>query len=396
MGSSRPPTVATLWERDIMHRIAVVATSLSLAFAGTSESIAATINVPGDYENIQDAIFASTDGDVIIISAGIYHQSSINPDGNAITIRGTLNADGSLATTIMGGGNGYVFAVDSGEGEETVLKDLIITGGNTESGGGIYCANSNPTITGCTVESNVAANMGGGIYCTNSNPTITGCTITDNQAGYAGGGIYCDSSSPTISGCTISGNIADFGGGICCYYSSTPIITNCTITGNNIAWYAGGGIDCNYDGAPTVSNSQICGNAPDQINGNYSDEGGNCLQESCDDCEDSDGDGVYDHNDAFPEDPSEWADSDSDGVGDNADICPDGDDTVDSDGDGIPDDCESTDACPADADGNSVVDVIDLLAVIDGWGTDSTDLNDDGTTDVFDLLAVIDGWGPCD
>ena len=52
--------------------------------------------------------------------------------------------------------------------------------------------------------------------------------------------------------------------------------------------------------------------------------------------------------------------------------------------------------CPADTDGNGVVDVIDLLAVIDGWGTDSSDFNDDGTTDVIDLLAVIDGWGYCD
>ena len=60
------------------------------------------------------------------------------------------------------------------------------------------------------------------------------------------------------------------------------------------------------------------------------------------------------------------------------------------------DDCETTDSCPADADGSGVVDVIDLLAVIDGWGTDSSDFNDDGTTDVLDLLAVIEGWGYCD
>ena len=38
---------------------------------------------------------------------------------------------------------------------------------------------------------------------------------------------------------------------------------------------------------------------------------------------DSDGDGVYDDQDAFPNDPTETADSDSDGVGDNADAFPD-------------------------------------------------------------------------
>ena len=34
---------------------------------------------------------------------------------------------------------------------------------------------------------------------------------------------------------------------------------------------------------------------------------------------DSDGDGVYDSQDAFPHDPNEWSDADGDGVGDNAD-----------------------------------------------------------------------------
>lgn len=34
---------------------------------------------------------------------------------------------------------------------------------------------------------------------------------------------------------------------------------------------------------------------------------------------DSDGDGVYDSQDAFPDDPSEWSDADGDGIGDNAD-----------------------------------------------------------------------------
>jgi arylsulfatase A-like enzyme len=50
---------------------------------------------------------------------------------------------------------------------------------------------------------------------------------------------------------------------------------------------------------------------------------------------DTDGDGVDDKNDAFPNDPTEWADSDGDGVGDNADAFPnDPNETIDSDGEG--------------------------------------------------------------
>ena len=53
---------------------------------------------------------------------------------------------------------------------------------------------------------------------------------------------------------------------------------------------------------------------------------------------DSDGDGVNDDEDAFPDDPSETADTDKDGVGDNADVFPnDPTETADCDNDGVGD-----------------------------------------------------------
>jgi hypothetical protein len=53
--------------------------------------------------------------------------------------------------------------------------------------------------------------------------------------------------------------------------------------------------------------------------------------------------------------------------------------------------------CPADIDGNSVVNVSDLLAVINAWGQTGgpADVNGDGIVNVSDLLAVIAAWGPC-
>jgi len=62
---------------------------------------------------------------------------------------------------------------------------------------------------------------------------------------------------------------------------------------------------------------------------------------------DSDGDGVPDSEDAFPNDENETADSDGDGTGDNADAFPnDENETADSDGDGTGD---NADAFPNDA-----------------------------------------------
>lgn len=57
---------------------------------------------------------------------------------------------------------------------------------------------------------------------------------------------------------------------------------------------------------------------------------------------DTDGDGVPDDDDAFPNDPNEWADSDGDGIGDNADIAPGDPDNGKDDGEGHEGDNEAT------------------------------------------------------
>jgi hypothetical protein len=69
---------------------------------------------------------------------------------------------------------------------------------------------------------------------------------------------------------------------------------------------------------------------------------------------DTDGDGVPDEQDAFPDDPAEWADTDDDGVGDNADAFPDDpSETTDTDNDGIGNNADTDD------DGDGVPDVQD-------------------------------------
>ena len=54
-------------------------------------------------------------------------------------------------------------------------------------------------------------------------------------------------------------------------------------------------------------------------------------------------------------------------------------------------------ACPADINGDAVVDVGDLLEVVGTWGESDvpSDVNEDGVVNVSDLLAVVDAWGPC-
>ena len=54
-------------------------------------------------------------------------------------------------------------------------------------------------------------------------------------------------------------------------------------------------------------------------------------------------------------------------------------------------------ACPADINGDSTVNVNDLLEVVGSWGEENVpaDINGDGDVNVTDLLLVVSMWGPC-
>jgi len=80
---------------------------------------------------------------------------------------------------------------------------------------------------------------------------------------------------------------------------------------------------------------------------------------------DTDGDGIPDSQDAFPNDPIETKDSDGDGIGDNADVFPnDATETKDSDGDGVGDNFDAFPDNPrknSDRDGDGVDDGYDAF-----------------------------------
>ena len=60
-------------------------------------------------------------------------------------------------------------------------------------------------------------------------------------------------------------------------------------------------------------------------------------------------------------------------------------------------DCDDVNPCPADANGDGVVNVNDLLGAIGDWGLSDSpaDVNGDGTVNITDLLAMIGAWGAC-
>ncbi|MDG1694546.1 MAG: CotH kinase family protein [Porticoccaceae bacterium] len=104
---------------------------------------------------------------------------------------------------------------------------------------------------------------------------------------------------------------------------------------------------------------------------------------------DSDGDGVLDDDDAFPDDSSESVDTDGDGIGDNEDVFPNNsNETTDTDGDGVGD---NSDVFPDDAsesvdtDADGVGDNSDVFPDNDQeW----LDTDGDGTGDNSDMAPL--------
>jgi hypothetical protein len=146
-----------------------------------------------------------------------------------------------------GGSGGGIFLNESSANLENCdLKNNLAV-----YGGGSFCYKSEPKIYKCNFESNKVENtstkcVGGAIYLNQSPAIIKECNITGNIAlgsmsfESAGGGIFCADSSPSIDYCIIENNNAFRGGGCIIGGGSSGSMTNCIITKNDADNYGGG------------------------------------------------------------------------------------------------------------------------------------------------------------
>ena len=220
---------------------------------------AAVINVPGDYTRIQEAIDASSSGDTISIAAGTYNEL-INFSGKAITVHGA----GATLTTIDGTGlAGSVVTFNSGEGQDSTLRNVALTGGsgtmapdpvfgNVLCGGGLHLFGSSPTIEDCLLTHN-ACWGGGGMFNLLSSPTVDRCTFRSNQAeGHGGGSYNLDHSDPKFTDCVFELNDASWGGGMTSTVDCYPTVTDCDFIANTI-FNVGGGMFNRSRSSPTIT-----------------------------------------------------------------------------------------------------------------------------------------------
>lgn len=173
--------------------------------------------------NIQDAIDAASDGDLIWVTNGVYDSGGKAIAGDFTTNR--LALDKAIAVRSVNG-PGVTFLEGAGPIGNPGIRCAWLTngasldgftlengatrpggGGNDIRGGGIWCASSNSLIENCIVRS-CQANYGGGVF----QGTLEGCVLAGNAAGGQGGG----ASDSTLINCTVEGNS---GGGV---YASNP------------------------------------------------------------------------------------------------------------------------------------------------------------------------------
>jgi hypothetical protein len=239
------------------------------------------------------------------------------------------------------------------------ITDTQIQGNVSEQGlgGGLYLWGHTPggesaglVLTESTISENTTGGgtyfTGGGILIFQGTVIAQNCSIANNTAIAGGGGITCCGSYVELSGCEVSGNVGsgvDVGGGILDANNligaspSEVVVEGCDFIDNNSGSSSPGSAIYLYDWSQGhIATTTVCGSGPTPLAGPWLDGGGNYIDDECPDCPDINGDGL--------------------------------------------------------------VGVDEILAVIAAWGTDDADadVNDDGIVDTNDLLLVLSAWGPCE
>ncbi len=262
------------------------------------------------YTDVQSAVDAATDGDVIKIGTGVYTEaipvSQMVYITKSLMLRGgynppnwTVSNPSAYTTTLDAQGNGRVMVIDGSAitGSITVTVDgLQITGGYWSSteyvgnwaappGGGVRVQSANVIILNSRLYANHTFNgLGSGLFQQSGSFIMQNSTVQENTGtggnysplyGELGGGLFLLQTTASISNSFILSNSAGYGnaylgeypyGGGIYLNSSTASIDHTLFQGNVAAQNEagrGGGL-ASESGKVTVSNSTLLNNLASQ------------------------------------------------------------------------------------------------------------------------------------
>ena len=207
--------------------------------------------------------------------------------------------------------------------------------------------NCSVLVTNCIIENSFG--YYGGVVLSSCVATLKACSVIGNNGTFGGGITVIDqmgnapSSEVSLIDCMIEDNYGAYPGyavgGISLYHGHTTI-TNCTVK-NNVGGGIGG-VGILADATATMADTTVCGNVgykgnTTQISGDYTDNGGNTIEDQC------------------------------------------------------------SEDCPGDLTGDGVVDGADLSTLLGEWGEPGgpADIDHSGLVDGADLASILGYWGPC-
>ena len=190
--------------------------------------------------NIQDAVNAATNGDIVQVTNGVYSPISV---GIPLTIN---SINGTNWTSIDGGGTKQCAHLADG----CKLIGFTLTNGNSlySYGGGVGCLSSHAYIYDCLIISNASAYGGGGAF----NGTLIACTLFGNYAVLGGGGAYSSVLSNCVLNCNMVVRPGSGGGG-----AADSSLYGCLVISNLGYQFGGGAIYSKLSGCVVVSNSTV-------------------------------------------------------------------------------------------------------------------------------------------
>ncbi len=237
-------------------------------FVLTNFTFATTINVPADYATIQEGIDAASDGDTVLVAAGIY-EGGIVISNKAISLIGESREGTKINQAIS---SPQISIVDCQAGT-TRVENFTIKQGSSNNGGGIYSSESTVEINSVDFTNNSSSNNGAAINSIESTVKVQNSTFSHNTSDNLGGAIYVDPlTTCEIYNSSFDNNEALWGGAIATVGGGKLLVEGCNISfntasGNNPnpnenypTFGGGGGIYQEWSDSLEIYDSEITNN----------------------------------------------------------------------------------------------------------------------------------------